>query len=74
MTEVIYSGSRVANAGGRKALNPKFFVAPIEGVKKVYLNGEYPNIAAAYREQGAVIAKISDLPAAKSPDAKKGAE
>lgn len=74
MTEVIYSGSKVANAGGRKALNPKFFVAPIEGVKKVYLNGAYPNIAAAYREQGAVVAKVADLPAAGKTEAKKGAE
>lgn len=75
MTEIIYSSQPVKDKGGRKAVNPQFFVVPESGVKTVYLNGEYPNIKEAYERAGAKVLPISAMPETKKAAAeeKKGA-
>ncbi|HEV7253878.1 MAG TPA: hypothetical protein VGN97_12400 [Mesorhizobium sp.] len=63
--EIIYSTTPVPDKGGRRALNPIFFVTPEPGVKKVYLNGDYPALQAAYEDAGAKVVPLSDMPEAK---------
>lgn len=65
--DLIYS-SQPVDAGGRKAVNPKFFLGPVAGVKHVYLNGEYPRIKAAYEEAGVKVSPISEMPKPKPAD------
>lgn len=65
MSELIYSGSKVPDKGGRVAVNPVHFTGPVAGVKCVYLNGDYPKIKAAYEEVGVKVSPISDMPEVK---------
>lgn len=72
--DIIYSSSQVPQTGGRKAVNPAFFVAPENGVTAVYINGNYPKIKAAYEEIGIPVLPFSQLPINSTPDAKPVAE
>lgn len=65
MTEIIYSGSKVADKGGRKAVNPIYFTGPVEGVKTVFLNGDLPEIKAAYEEKGVKVFPLSEMNTSK---------
>lgn len=62
MTEIIYSTQKVKNRGDRQIKNPVHFVAPVEGVKKVYLQDGYPAVRSAYERVGAKVLPLSDLP------------
>ncbi|MCO6050841.1 hypothetical protein NGM99_13740 [Mesorhizobium sp. RP14(2022)] len=63
--EIIYATQPVAHKGGRRAVNPQFFTVPEEGVKKVYLDGDWPALKTAYEEAGAKVYPLSDMPEEK---------
>ena len=75
MTELIYSGTKVPDAGGRKVRNPVHFAGPVDGVKTVYLNGDHPKIRAAYEERGVKVLPLHEMPKPKkaATAAEKGA-
>ena len=73
--EIVYSRHLVADLGGRKYQNPRLFSGPIEGAAKVFIDGDWPEIEAAYRAAGAEILPISELgKARKSKTPKKGTD
>ncbi|MFU0503654.1 hypothetical protein [Pseudaminobacter sp. NGMCC 1.201702] len=73
--EIVYSRHLVADLGGRKYQNPRLFSGPIEGAATVFIDGDWPQIAAAYRAIGAEVLPISELgKARKSKAPKKGTD
>jgi len=61
MTQIIYSSEKITSAGGRKVKNPNHFVGPVDGVDKVYLNGDFPAIRKAYEGAGVDVANFADM-------------
>ncbi|WP_011580566.1 MULTISPECIES: hypothetical protein [Chelativorans] len=62
--KLVYSGTRVP--GLKKAdditiVNPVHFTGVKKEAKTVYLNGDYPNIKAAYEDVGVKVHSVSDL-------------
>lgn len=53
--ELVYSQARQP---GRKRLNPRFFDGIVEGVTTVYLDGDWPKIAAAYEAAGVKVLRL----------------
>lgn len=43
--------------------NPRFFTAPEKGVEAVYLNGDWPDVKAAYERASVPVHDLSGLPA-----------
>jgi hypothetical protein len=73
--EIVYSRHLVADLGGRKYQNPRLFSGPIEGATKVFIDGDWPEIAAAYRSHGVEVLPITELgKARKSKAPKKGTD
>ncbi|HEY8359364.1 MAG TPA: hypothetical protein VIL30_18085 [Ramlibacter sp.] len=78
--QIIYSTEKVENAGGRKVKNPRHFLAPIEGATKVFIAGDWPRIAAAYKVAGVAVGTLDDMrapvksAATKKPSAIKAAD
>lgn len=65
MDHIFYSSERVANPpAGAKQLNPNHFTTPVEGVKKVTINGDYPKLRSAYEAQKGVTVEAYSPPAA----------
>lgn len=63
--DVIYSTEKLEGLEGRTgftAVNPQFFIAPVEDAKRVYLNGDYPALAKAYEEAGIPVLPYSEMP------------
>jgi hypothetical protein len=50
--ELVYSRQSTGFLPGVAYSNPRFFTSPREGVTKVYLVGDWPNIRAAYEARG----------------------
>jgi len=55
MSEVFYGITRTPAAEGRRYQNPRFFTAPIPGVSRVHIEGDWPGIAASYLAAGAMV-------------------
>lgn len=72
MSQIIYAPRKVANSEGRVLKNPRHFAGPVPNATKVYLQGHWPRIAAAYEAIGVPVADISDMRAlpgrAKKPE------
>lgn len=52
---VVYSQHALRSLKGRadvKVVNPRFFTAPLPDAQAVYINGDHPAIADAYRKAG----------------------
>jgi len=67
--KLVYSGTRVPGlpkADGIKVVNPVHFTGVKKEAKAVYLNGDYPNIKAAYEEVGVKVHPVTDLLASSS--------
>lgn len=67
--DVIYSRTRLdglKDRKGVKAINPVHFVDPDPTATKVFLNGDLPEIAKAYKEVGVLVAPFSDFPNSKA--------
>jgi hypothetical protein len=66
--DIIYTGSRLPKAlkgrGDTKAINPVHFTVPEADAKTVYLDGDFPKVALAYRALGIPVKPLSDLTAA----------
>lgn len=69
--QVVYSRTILPDAEGRKFQNPRHFTTPIEGATKVYIDGDYPNIVAAYEAKKVPVAPISEMRALPGQAAKK---
>lgn len=61
MTQVVYARERVPNLEGRKFQNPRNFVEPVAGATKVYIDGDWPVVRAAYEKAGVPVANISEM-------------
>ncbi|WP_309086391.1 hypothetical protein [Chelativorans sp.] len=61
MTQVVYSTQPVPNMEGRTFKNPRSFLAPVKGATKVYLNGDWPAVKAAYEQIGVPVADVSEM-------------
>lgn len=56
--ELYYSRQKSDFIEGRAYSNPRFFSGPRQGVTKVYLDGDWPKIEAAYRTLGVPVERI----------------
>ena len=65
--QIIYSSERVANSEGRTVLNPRHFIAPVEGATKVYIAGDWPKVREAYEAAGVSVSPIEDMRALPTP-------
>ena len=61
MTQLIYSTEKVRNAEGRVIKNPRHFLAPVEGVTKVYIAGDWPKIRRAYEAAGVSVSPVEEM-------------
>lgn len=61
MTEAIYSRERHPLMEGRLYRNPRFFDGIEQGVKRVLIDGDYPEITAAYVAAGVPVSRIDPL-------------
>lgn len=52
MTELIYSTTRVRDAGDCRVLNPRLFQSVVPGATKVTIIGSWPRVERAYRKVG----------------------
>lgn len=66
--QIVYSRTAhpLTEGKNRKLQNPRFFTGPIEGATKVFIVGDYPEIAAAYRD-AKVSVEVVDGDAAAAP-------
>ena len=61
--ELVYADHRNATSAGRVHLNPRLFNGvPEDGATKVYLFGEWPQIALAYRAMGVEVIEARPKP------------
>lgn len=60
--EVVYSTTHHPLAEGRRFQNPRHFVGPLDGARKVYLTSELPKIAAAYQAVGVEVVQLGAEP------------
>lgn len=76
MVEIVYSRTRPALSEGQEFRNPRFFAGAEEGVTKVLLDGDYPEITRAYIATGATVSRIDPLivegPASELPPHEPG--
>jgi hypothetical protein len=63
MTQVVYATQRVANLEGRTFKNPRNFLAPVEGATKVYIDGDWPDVKAAYEKIKVPVEPIANMKA-----------
>lgn len=61
MTQVVYARAYTAAMEGRRFQNPRHFAGPVEGATKVYIDGDYPEIKAAYEAVKVPVAPISEM-------------
>lgn len=59
--QVVYSRTHTPEMDGRKLQNPRLFAGPVKGATKVYLDGDWPEIKAAYEAAKVPVAPISDM-------------
>ncbi|TPN44458.1 hypothetical protein FJ981_28085 [Mesorhizobium sp. B1-1-4] len=59
--QIVYSRTPVPNMEGRKLQNPRHFAGPIAGATKVYIDGDWPAIAAAYKAANVPVAPITEM-------------
>jgi hypothetical protein len=76
-TEIVYSTELVPNLDGREFKNPRHFLKPIDGVKRVYLADGWPDIRRAYEAREVEVLPLTAIPPAKqtkpkSPAAESG--
>lgn len=67
MTEIIYSTERHPLAEGRVFRNPRHFHTVESGATKVFIVGDYPKIAAAYRKSGVPVEQVGQNAPAVAP-------
>lgn len=67
--ELVYSTRRHPFADGRRYKNPRHFFGPVEGAKKVYIEGDWPEVVEAYEKVGVKVAALGP----KEPLAEKAA-
>lgn len=69
MTDIVYSSSRVLTVkeGEARFINPSFFTVPEPNAKAVYLNGDYPRIADAYRRAGVPVHDLRETGGLRKP-------
>ena len=59
--KVIYSRRPVAEKHGLTAINPSYYIEPLQGVTDVFLDGEEPKIKKDYEDIGVKVHSISEL-------------
>ena len=67
--EIIYSSKPISGIGkakSRRIINPSFFHRPERDAKDVFVNGDHPKIASAYKAGGITVKPLSDHPSRKS--------
>lgn len=64
--ELIYSQTRRKILKGQSFRNPRFFTGAEEGVSKVWIDGDWPKIEAAYADAGVRTLRLDNVPAAVS--------
>lgn len=60
--EIIYSRQNTGFTRGKVYANPRFFSTPRDGVKKVYLDGPWPAVEAAYKALGVPVERLDLAP------------
>ena len=61
--EIVYADHRGALSEGRVHLNPRLFNGtPEDGATKVYILGDHPKIALAYRALGVTVEEVKPKP------------
>lgn len=60
--ELIYSQQDSDFVKGRAYSNPRFFSTPRQGVSKVYIVGDWPNIREAYEALGVEVEQLDKAP------------
>jgi hypothetical protein len=61
MTEYLYATERHALAEGRVFRNPRHFHAPEHNASKVYIVGDHPKVAKAYRANGVEVVEVGKV-------------
>lgn len=56
--EVVYSLARHPFAKGRKYQNPRHFTGVLEDAKHVYIDGDHPKVAQAYKKAGVPVSAL----------------
>lgn len=59
--QIIYSTQRVPHMEGRTFKNPRNFLAPDEKATKVYINGDWPVVKAAYEKLKIPVEDVSSM-------------
>lgn len=61
--KVIYTNAKLAQPapGGVLVRNPRFFNGPERNISEVYLNGDWPEVAAAYRKIDVAVKDITEF-------------
>lgn len=60
--EIIYSRQNTGFAKGKVYANPRFFSTPRAGATKVYLDGHWPKVEAAYKALGVPVEHLDQMP------------
>jgi hypothetical protein len=74
---IIYSRTKVQGAAYRpdvRVLNPRFFTEAASGATAVFVNGDYPDIKAAYDAANVPVhafTSLNDIPVDAEPKGKK---
>lgn len=56
--ELVYSTQRTGYEQGRAYANPRFFISPRSGIKRVIVVGNFPAVVDAYRAQGVTVVEV----------------
>ncbi|TPL06685.1 hypothetical protein [Mesorhizobium sp. B2-4-11] len=59
--QIVYARTHAPEMEGRKFQNPRHFTGPVKGATKVYIDGDWPAIAAAYKAANVPVAPISEM-------------
>lgn len=68
--QIVYATQAVPNLEGRIFRNPRHFLAPEPGATKVFIEGDWPRVKAAYEAEGVTVSPIAEmkpLPASAKP-------
>lgn len=58
--KILYTTKHQDIPAGLSVRNPQYFEKPEQGVKAVYIDGDYPHIAQAYQELDVEVVTIGD--------------
>ena len=70
--DVVYSLRRHPYAEGRTYQNPRHFIGPVEGAKHVFIEGDFPKVASAYKRAGVTVTELGPVGPVEQAKAGRG--